>query len=197
MKKLMIAILVMAAVGVYAQDVQTAMNGVAFDRNTGLFNIQQGGTWVIQLYQPMTDNGQTNALWYYKVIDGENTKPVKLSDKPKGNDTFTISGLNAGESIKFYLNPAQNGSNPSGIEELNNIHIITDPHGNPGVDSFTGKPNTVYGFEWGQNNNLSFINSGFEPTPTPSGQPLPGALTTMLVAGGCAAFLRKRKAARK
>ena len=199
MKKLMIAILVLAAVGVYAQDVQTALSGVVFNTNTGLFDIKKDGTWVIQLYQPMTDNGQTNALWYYKVINGENTQPDKLSDKPQGNDTFTFSGLHAGESIKFYLNPAQNGSNPSGIAELNNIHVITHPHGNPGVDLVTGKTNEVYGFEWGKNknNNLSFINSSFEPASTPSGQPLPGALTTMLIAGGCAAYLKRRKSARK
>ena len=43
---------------------------------------------------------------------------------------------------------------------------------------------------------LGFAASAPSET-TPSGQPLPGALTTMLIAGGCAAYLRKRKAARK
>ena len=74
MKKLMVAILVLATASVFAgngngnghgnghgngndngqvsETIQTALGNVRFDPATGAFNIQKGGDWVIQLYQP-------------------------------------------------------------------------------------------------------------------------------------------------
>lgn len=225
MKKLMVAILVLATASVFAgngngnghgnghgngndngqvsETIQTALENVRFDPATGAFNIQKGGDWVIQLYQPETDNGNTDKFGYYKIVNGVKSEAIPLANKPKGNESFTISGLNAGDSIVFYVDPKNNGNSQNAElndkGELAGQFVVMNASGD--MSSFVADANTVYGIAWPTNNNLSFKYAGFTVAPpsepTPSGQPLPGALTTMLVAGGCAAFLRKRKAARK
>ena len=225
MKKLMVAILVMAAASVFAgngnghgngngngngndngqvsETIQTALENVRFDPATGAFNIQKGGDWVIQLYQPETDNGNTDKFGYYKIVNGVKSEAIPLANKPKGNESFTISGLNAGDSIVFYVDPKNNGNSQNAVlndkGELAGQFVVMNASGD--TSAFVADADTVYGIAWPTNNNLSFKYAGFtvvHPSePAPSGQPLPGALTTMLVAGGCAAFLRKRKAARK
>ncbi|MBR5839067.1 MAG: hypothetical protein IKZ84_11030, partial [Victivallales bacterium] len=54
-----------------------------------------------------------------------------------------------------------------------------------------------YGYTFGDTKWEKGRVLAFKANSTPSGQPLPGALTTMLIAGGCAAYLKRRKSARK
>ena len=209
MKKLMIAMLVLVAACVYAQeqvsqDVQTALENVKFNPETGTFTILKGGTWSIQLDQKWTDNGNTDKFGYYKYVNGVVVGSEDLSSKPKGNDRFEISGLNAGDEIAFFVDPKNNGNSSGAVlnengELAGKFVVMNAPQGTD-MNSFTATADTVYGIAWPTQNNLSFKYYSFvvtDDTPAASGQPLPGALTTMLIAGGCAAFLRKRKAARK
>ena len=112
---------------------------------------------------------------------------------PFTTDELVLPDLSKGDKITFYVETEQNGTNGSD-HTLTEFNIIPTP-GN------SAHGHVVYGVEWPNNNNLSFYGASFTPAPesdpAPTGQPLPGALTTMLIAGGCAAFLRKRKAARK
>ena len=199
MKKLMIAILVLATASVFAGHghgngngnghgngngqvsgtIQTALENVQFDPATGAFNIQKGGDWVIQLYQPETDNGNTDKFGYYKIVNGVKSEAIPLANKPKGNETFTISGLNAGDSIVFYVDPKNNGNSQNA--ELNEKGELAGQfvvmNGSGDMSSFVADADTVYGIAWPTNNNLSFKYAGFMPAsepPASSGQPLPG-----------------------
>ena len=194
MKKLMIAMLVLVAVGVYAQDTQVA--DVTFANH--IFTVNKNGNMTIQFYQPDTTLGQDAVFGYYKSNADGSFDRYLLADQDDsteypgftGNESFTIEGLKAGDQVRFFVIPKTN------YGELADFSVMPG-HGN------SAHGNTVYGVGWdkngnGKNNhNISFMQTGFEVETTPSGQPLPGALTTMLIAGGCAAYLRKRKAARK
>ena len=210
MKKLMIAILVLATASVFAGNGNGNGNGnsnvgnqepIQLDGATfadHVFTINKNGTMTIQFYQPDTTLGQDAVFGYYKSNADGNFDRYLLADQDAsteypaftGNESFTIEGLKAGDQVRFFVIPTTN------YDELDDFSVM-EGHGN------SSHGNTVYGVGWdkngnGHNNhNISFMQTGFTPDPTPSGQPLPGALTTMLIASGCAAYLRKRKAARK
>ena len=186
MKKLMIAILVLATVFAYAKnDNNTEVGPVQFDRVGHVFNVMESGTWEIQLNHSTSVNGQVYEFGYYvQHLNGVTSGP-----NPFTTDELVLPNLSKGDKIEFYVVTEQHGQNGS-PEPLTAFHVMETP-GN------SAHGHVVYGVEWPKNNNLSFYGASFTPDSAPSGQPLPGALTTMLVAGGCAAFLRKRKAARK
>jgi len=194
MKKLFFAMLVLAAVGVYAQDTQLA--DVTFANH--IFTVNTNGTMTIQFYQSDTTLGNDAIFGYYKSNAEGGFDRYLLADQDAnteypaftGNEEFTIEGLKAGDQVRFFVIPTTN------YAELDNFSVMPG-HGN------SSHGNTVYGVGWDKNDNghdnhnISFMQTAFTPDSTPSGQPLPGALTTMLIAGGCATYLRKRKAARK
>ncbi len=187
MKKLMVAILVLASVFAYAKkDNNTEVGPVQFDAENHVFNVMESGTWEIQLNSSTTVNGQVHEFGYsVQHLNGVTSDPI-----PFTTDELVLPDLSKGDKIVFYVVTEQNGQNGS-AKPLTEFSIIPTP-GN------SAHGHVVYGVKWPNNNNLSFYGAKFEPAPSaPSGQPLPGALTTMLVAGGCAALLRKRKAARK
>lgn len=214
MKKLMIAILVLATASVFAGNGNGNGNGhgngnsnvgnqepIQLDGATfanHVFTINKNGKMTIQFYQPDTTLGQDAVFGYYKSNASGSFDRYLLADQDAdteypaftGNESFTISDLKAGDKVRFFVIPTTD------YNELDNFSVMP-AHGN------SSQGNTVYGVGWDKNgngkdnHNISFMQTGFTPDPTPSGQPLPGALTTMLIAGGCAAYLRKRKAARK
>ena len=216
MKKLMIAILVLATASVFAGNGNGNGNGNGHgngNSNVGnqepiqldgatfanhVFTINKNGKMTIQFYQPDTTLGQDAVFGYYKSNASGSFDRYLLADQDAdteypaftGNESFTISDLKAGDRVRFFVIPTTD------YNELDNFSVMP-AHGN------SSQGNTVYGVGWDKNgngkdnHNISFMQTGFTPDPTPSGQPLPGALTTMLIAGGCAAYLRKRKAARK
>ncbi len=190
MKKLMVTILVMSAACVFAQEA-TQLNDITFADH--MFTINKDGKMIIQLYQGLTDLGQ-DSLFGYSIISGDTSSDfVLLGDKSgvdathiTGNMKFETSELKAGDKVVFYVVPTKDA------EAITNFDVIKT-HGG------SAHGNTAYGVEWGNNDNFSFLQVGFTPAPepTPAGQPLPGALTTMLIAGGCAAYLKRKKSARK
>jgi hypothetical protein len=210
MKKLMIAILVLATASVFAGNGNGNGNGnsnvgnqepIQLDGATfadHVFTINKNGTMTIQFYQSDTTLGQDAVFGYYKSNADGNFDRYLLADQDAsteypaftGNESFTIEGLKVGDQVRFFVIPTTN------YDELDDFSVMPG-HG----DSTHG--NTVYGVGWDKNDNghnnhnISFMQTGFTPDSAPSGQPLPGALTTMLIASGCAAYLRKRKAARK
>ncbi len=187
MKKLMVAFLVLATVFAYAKkdNNNTEVSPVQFDAENHVFNVMESGTWEIQLNPSTSVTGQVYEFGYsVQHLNGVTSDPI-----PFTTDELVLPDLSKGDKIVFYVVTEQNGQNGS-AEPLTNFSIIPTP-GN------SAHGHVVYGVKWPNNNNLSFYEANFEPAPTSSGQPLPGALTTMLIAGGCAAYLRKRKAARK
>ena len=199
MKKLMVAFLVLATVFAYAKkdndnnnNTQPAVSPVQFDAENHVFNVMESGTWVIQLNQSTSVNGQVSQFGYYVYSNGAKSKAIPFTTPLTGNATFTLPNLNQGDKIEFYVVTEQHGQNGSAAP-LTEFNIIPTP-GN------SAHGHVVYGVEWPKNNDLSFYESDFTPASAPaapSGQPLPGALTTMLIAGGCAAYLKRRKSARK
>ncbi|MBO7533808.1 MAG: hypothetical protein J6T46_07450, partial [Victivallales bacterium] len=112
-----------------------------------------------------------------------------LDDKLTGNETIKINDLKAGDEIAFYMTSKKGGDNLT-IYSTN----VTLPN------SSTYFTETDYGYTFGDTKWDKGVLAWKESTtvdPTTSGQPLPGALTTMLIAGGCAAYLKRKKAARK
>ena len=203
MKKLMVAVLVLAGVFAYAKTTTYLdLENAPFDPDTHMFTIEQDGALHIQLFQPKTVLGQDAEFGYYLITNDETaesgtaTKRIVLGDKNDnteaphitGNDAFVISDLKKDDKVLFYVIPTQS------VGELDTFDVISTP-GN------SADGHTAYGVEWGNQDNVSFLAVDFQPAPTPdptpSGQPLPGALTTMLIAGGCAAYLKRRKSARK
>ncbi len=194
MKKLLVAVLVLVTVFAYAKNGNNTqseeLGPVQFDANYHVFNVMESGTWVIQLNQSTSVNGQVNEFGYYVYSNGIKSEPIPFTTGLTGNAQFSLPNLKEGDKIEFYVVTEQHDQNGSSVPELTEFNIIPTP-GN------SAHGNVVYGVEWPNNNNLSFHNASFTPEPAPAGQPLPGALTTMLVAGGCAAYLKRKKAARK
>ena len=204
MKKLMVAVLVLVGVFAYAQseiDAQSYLDAAApFDSGTHMFTIQQNGTLHIQLYQSVNELGHVDVFGYYKIL-ADNTmednplayhNPSEGQRKLKANAEFDIEGLQANEKVVFYVIAKKDGEDEK----------HTDFDINPNTPGGSAGGATIYTVGFKDKNKdaeFSFKRVGFtsDSAPAASGQPLPGALTTMLVAGGCAAFLRKRKAARK
>ena len=216
MKKLMIAILVMAAASVFAgngngnghgngngngnsnvvNQEPIQLDGATFANH--VFTINKNGKMTIQFYQPDTTLGNDAVFGYYKSNAAGGFDRYLLADHDAnteypaftGNEEFTIEGLKVDDQVRFFVIPTTD------YKELDGFSVM------PGHGGST-HGNTVFGVGWDKNgndkdnHNISFMQTGFTPDSAPSGQPLPGALTTMLVAGGCAALLRKRKAARK
>ena len=196
MKKSIIAVLILVTVFAYAgngnngngHNTQSEFSAVQFDADNHVFNVMESGTWVIQLNQSTSVNGQVSKFGYYVYsTDGVKSKANPFTDPLKGNALFTLPNLKQGEKIEFYVMTEAHGQG-STASELTNFHIMDTP-GN------SAHGNTTYGVDWTNNKDFSFHNANF--TPAPSGQPLPGALTTMLIAGGCAAYLKRKKSARK
>ncbi len=196
MKKLMIAILVLATAFVHAQSAEEAR--ASFHYLDGKFFIDSDGYFQLTYDMPGSKPGQNVNFGYYIFDDA---KPLSqddlnfLDDKPKNHDTITISGLKSNQVIGFYF--ASDKS--AGATILSTVTDVDDEFGKSFVSFSELKPGYyTFGDEhWDGGRVLAFTEVESAPSPAPSGQPLPGALTTMLVAGGCAAFLRKRKAARK
>ncbi len=202
MKKLMIAMLVLVAVGVYAKDETPSGPQAVFHYDNGKFIIDSDGYMQLNYEMDITKPGQVNDFGYY-IIDS--TKPLTKDDlksldtKPQNKDTIPISGLQKDQSIGFYLK-TKKADGEGYTVVLSTATELADDFGE-NIVSFTKLESGSYTF--GDSHWTSYRVLGFDTTPAPSdpsaptGQPLPGALTTMLIAGGCAAFLRKRKAARK
>ena len=191
MKKLMIAILVMAAASVFAQEA-TQLDGVTFENN--MFTVNKDGKMLIQLYQPGTTLGHEETFGYIVTsANGETFSQIladydKDSEYPKftGEMKFEIPNLKASDTVVFFVKPKE------GADNLTEFVEYKDENDNPKYYGITYDIGNHH-----QNHGIAFIQTSFVEKSAPSGQPLPGALTTMLVAGGCAALLRKRKAARK
>lgn len=195
MKKLMIAILVMAAAGVYAQvSVENYDNGI-ISYNDGIFTVLANGSLTLTYYSPDTKYGQIEEFGYY--MESNPSKHFVLDTKLTGNESITISGLKEGDKIGFYADTKFSHKGDKNVTVYSSMVDL--------ANTLTSFKETDYGYTFGdvkwESRVLAFAMSTTpapEPEPpAPTGQPLPGALTTMLVAGGCAAFLRKRKAARK
>ena len=207
MKKLMVAVLVLVGVFAYAQsenNTQSYLDTVApFNSETHMFTIQQDGALHIQLYQSVNELGHVGVFGYY-TISADNIQsqdnplayhnpPEEGGRKLEGNDEFTINGLKANDKVVFYVIAKKD----TGTDVK-----YTDFDVNPNTPGYSAGGATVYTVDFKDKNKeaeFSFMRVSFEPAsePSTSGQPLPGALTTMLIAGGCAAYLKRRKSARK
>ena len=183
MKKFLVAALVLVTtvaslIAAPATDLYEYYNGV--------FKITQDGSMTLTYYSPDSKYGQVTAFGYFKV--GNPDEKFLLDDKLTGNETVKINDLKAGDEIAFYMQSKKGGDNLT-IYSTN----VTQPN------STTYFTVTDYGYTFGDTKWDKGVLAWKEATAvnSPSGQPLPGALTTMLIAGGCAAYLKRRKAARK
>jgi hypothetical protein len=213
MKKLLVTFLVLATVFAYAGNGNGNGNGNGHNNgnnnNTtvvttpteptvtdlyeyykGVFKIKQDGSLSLTYYSPDSKYGQIEEFGYYKV--GNPEKKFLLDSHLTGNETVTIKNLKAGDEIAFYMDSKKSG------EVMIYSSNVTLPNS---TTYFYEKDygNQDYGYtfgdtKWEKGRALAWKMG---TNPAPSGQPLPGALTTMLIAGGCAAFLKRKKAARK
>ena len=156
----------------------------------GVFKIKQDGSLSLTYYSPDSKYGQIEEFGYYKV--GNPEEKILLDSHLTGNETVTIKNLKAGDEIAFYMDSKKSG------EVMIYSSNVTLPNS---TTYFYEKDygNQDYGYtfgdtKWKEGRALAWKMG---TNPAPSGQPLPGALTTMLIAGGCAAYLKRRKSARK
>ena len=181
MKKLMVAILVLAAACVYAQMPDFEYENDFYGYKNGVFTIKTNGDLNLTYYSEDSKYGQIKEFGYYNIANP--TKQNKIDTHLTGNETVTISGLQAGDEIGFYINTKFS------YDKMKNVTVYSSPVTDV-PKSLTSFHVTDDGYTFGDTKwearVLGFAVSVPSET-TPSGQPLPGALTTMLVAGGCAA----------
>ena len=184
MKKSIIAVLVFVAT---VASLVAAPATDLYDYYNGVFSIKNDGAMTLTYYSPDSKYGQVTEFGYFNVSHPE--EKFMLDDKLTGNETIKINDLKAGDEIAFYMTSKKGGDNLT-IYSTN----VTLPN------SSTYFTETDYGYTFGDTKWDKGVLAWKESTtvnPTPSGQPLPGDLTTMLIAGGCAAYLKRKKAARK
>lgn len=197
MKKLLVATLVLVSVFAYAKkDNDTTVTTPTepkvtelYEYYNGVFKITQDGTMSLTYYSPDSKYGQVTEFGYFKV--GNPDKKFLLDDKLTGNETVKIENLKAGDEIAFYMKSKKGGDNLT----IYSTNVMAS-------NSTTFFTVTDYGYTFGDTKwdkgVLAWKEKAIvDSTPAASGQPLPGALTTMLIAGGCAAYLKRRKSARK
>lgn len=200
MKKLLVAFLVLATVFAYAKKdndttVTTPTEPTVTDLYSyyeGVFTIKQAGSLSLTYYSPDSKYGQIEEFGYYKVSNPE--EKFLLDTDLKGNETVTIENLKAGDEIAFYMD-----SKKSGDLTIYSSNVTLENSTTYFYEKDKGDHDYEYTFgdtKWKKGRVLAW-KMRTDPAPAPSGQPLPGALTTMLIAGGCAAYLKRRKSARK
>ena len=181
MKKFLVAALVLvSAIVCHAADSVDSI----YKYYEGTFEILQNGSMSLTYYSPDSKYGQIEEFGYFKVDDP--TNKIKLDDHLTGNETVTIKDLEAGDKIAFYMKSKKGGD----VLTIYSTNVTLE-------DSTTYFTEKDYGYTFGDTKWEKGRVLAFEANSTPSGQPLPGALTTMLIAGGCAAYLKRKKAARK
>ena len=181
MKKSIIALLVLVSAVVC----QAASVEEIYEYYNGVFTITQDGDLMLTYFSKDSKYGHIDEFGYYKVDDPD--KKYMVDDKLHGNETVTIKNLKAGDKIGLYIKS----------DKSENLTIYSTDVTLP--DTTTIFSETENGFTFGDTKWDARV-LGFTATSTPSapsGQPLPGALTTMLIAGGCAAYLKRKKSARK
>ena len=155
----------------------------------GVFKITQNGSITLSYYSPDTKYGQVVKEFGYIKLNESPTEWHTLDKKLTGNESVTLSGLQAGDEVVLYIKKTHH----NGTAMIYSTEVMFD-------GSMTNFHETDYGYTFGDSKWEDGRVLGFTATSTPSapsGQPLPGALTTMLIAGGCAAFLKRKKSARK
>ena len=190
MKKLLVAALVLvSAIVCHANPISDIA-----EYYDGVFKITQNGSITLTYYSPDTKYGQVVQEFGYIKLNESPTEWYTLDKKLKGGESVTLSDLQAGDEIVLYIKKTHH----NGTTMIYSADVTLP-------DSMTNFHETEYGYTFGDSKWEDGRVLGFTATstpdeePTPSGQPLPGALTTMLIAGGCAAYLKRKnkKAARK
>ena len=187
MKKLLVAALVLvSAIVCHAADSVDSI----YKYYNGTFEILQNGSMSLTYYSPDSKYGQVYEFGYIKLNENP-TEWYALDKDLTGNESVTLNGLQVGDKVAFYIKTKFSGKETVYSTDVDFPQSITNFH------------QTDYGYTFGDPKWVEGRVLGFEATSTPdpapatSGQPLPGALTTMLIAGGCAAYLKRRKSARK
>ena len=205
MKKLLVAALVLVSVFAYAkpkkEGTATYVTDI-YEYYNGVFKMTQDGSLTFNYKTNLSEPGQNSdiSFAYYKLesYTDENgnelykfTEPVTLDASiPKDGHSATINNLKKGDIIALSGNPKNFPTVYSTYITENSFERGEDFHHDSGETFHFSKAN-------GNNGNTKVLGFSVEATPAASGQPLPGALTTMLIAGGCAAYLKRRKSSRK
>ena len=200
MKKLLVAALVLVSVIVCHAADSVAQIYKYYD---GVFEILQNGSMTLTYSTQLSEPGQNSieSFAYYSVTPytDENGEVVNYTfteiDKldasnPKDGVSVTINDLKAGDVIAFSVDPKTKDKVYSAY--YNGEELAAGEH-------FHHDSGETYHFSKSNNTHTKVLGFTVSSTPdaAPSGQPLPGALTTMLIAGGCAAYLKRRKSSRK
>lgn len=182
MKKIMtIVALVFASICVRAD----------FTFDNGMITFDQDSSFDLTITKGW-GNSKYNFGYFTYDANGNRVEKVIAIDNSGG--TFTVDGLNAGDSIGFYY------------VDSHGKYIYSDEAGHKGGDTMTSLGGTSSGgesFNLGKGNSSSsgiqFTVDSMIKQPTPSGQPLPGILLTLLIGGsgffGASKILGKRKKA--
>ena len=207
MKKLLVAVLVLVTVCVYAKPKEEGSASYVtdvYEYYNGVFEMTQDGSLTFNYKTSLSENGQIGKISFaYSKLESytdENgkviyqfTEPVTLDASiPHDGYSDTIENLKKGDIIALSVDPKN-------FEKVYSTYITEDSFER--AANFHHDSDETFHFSKanGNNGNTKVLGFSVEATPAaaPSGQPLPGALTTMLIAGGCAAYFRKRKASRK
>ena len=207
MKKLLVAALVLVTVFAYAkpkkEGTATYVTDV-YEYYNGVFEMTQDGSLTFNYKTNLSEQGQNSEISfaYYKLeayTDESGKEIYKFTDPvtldasiPKDGHSATIENLKKGDISALSVDPKNFPMVYSTFitEEPEVFERGADFHHDSGETFHFSKDN-------GNNGNTKVLGFSVSATAAPSGQPLPGALTTMLIAGGCAAFLKRKKSARK
>ncbi len=188
MKKSIIALLVLVSAFVC----QAASVEEIYEYYNGVFTITQDGDLMLTYNSSDTKYGQVITEFGYVKLAENETDIIEFNPLTNkitgGSEPATLSGLQANDKIALYIKTRKGGDT---------VYFSTDVTFPNSERNFH---ETDYGYTFGDKHWEDGRVLGFTVTSTPSapsGQPLPGALTTMLIAGGCAAYLKRKKSARK
>ncbi len=177
MKKIITTILVAAL------SISALKADFTFD-SKGFITITSGADLTLTITR---DFGGNKGFGYYQYDPETGVRGDLISIDATQGDTFTISGLAAGESIGFYIEHAGQGTiygDALGKKDGYNLSSL-------GIDE-TGFESMNIKFQ-GNNNGVQFGISH----SSPSGQPMPGAIASLLfgaLALGSFIFIRRKRA---
>ena len=186
---LTVCVVVLVLVGVSrlmaAYQYDSTGSGAIVANDGGWFDIMQDSTMSVTYYSPASKYGQEVMFGFFTFDETGILNQGQLA--VKSNSTVTLGDLAAGTQVGFWLSSAKTPDQV--LYSVNELNVN-------GVDYFfsalTNKGETYWTFgdsKWGDGAVIAFISGG-QPVV---GQPLPGALASLLLGGAVLHGLRRKK----
>ncbi len=151
-------------------------------------NVNKDTNLSIRVLQGMSDD--YSAFGYYTLKDGK-YQGYKTVDLTKSKDgIYNLGNFEAGTDIAFWLKGAK-GNHINSLNEFGEIGVLRDSayvgnNGNRNLEISLGRT-TAHGYGSMKENNVpseNFLFAVDHTSAAPTGQPLPGVMTTLVIGAG-------------